>query len=67
MKEVCYRNNVGLIKVSPVNTSKIAEQKYCERMKLNVHKGASYVIARRGQILKNKDEYVSRVVQIYEL
>lgn len=33
--------------VNPYNTSRIAKQKYCNRMKLNVHDGASYVIARR--------------------
>lgn len=27
----------------------IAKEKYCRPMKLNIHMGASYVIARRGQ------------------
>ena len=45
----CYRNFVHLIKVNPAWTSWIASHKYCQPMKLNVHTGASYVIARRGQ------------------
>lgn len=42
------RNKVGVVKVNPAWTSWIAENKYCNRMKLNIHTGASYVIARRG-------------------
>ena len=38
---------VGLSLVNPYNTSKIANNKYCYDMKLNIHSGASYVIARR--------------------
>ena len=45
----CYRNQVNLIKVNPAWTSWIASHKYCNLIKLNVHTGASYVIARRGQ------------------
>ena len=33
--------------INPAYTSKIAINKYCYTMKLNVHSGASYVIARR--------------------
>ena len=33
--------------VNPYNTSKIAKASYADRMKLNVHDAASYVIARR--------------------
>lgn len=33
--------------VNPYNTSKIAKKRYTNRMKLNVHDAASYVIARR--------------------
>ena len=33
--------------VNPYNTSKIAKESYIDRMKLNVHDAASYVIARR--------------------
>ena len=33
--------------INPAYTSQIAKSKYCYTMKLNVHSGASYVIARR--------------------
>lgn len=46
---VCHRNCVGLIKVNPAWTSWVAKWKYCPIMKLNVHTGASFVIARRAQ------------------
>ena len=38
---------VGLSIINPYNTSKIASNKYCYDMKLNIHSAASYVIARR--------------------
>ena len=50
----CVRNRIFLNKVNPAWTSWIAKQKYCSKMKLNVHSGASYVIARRGMLLKDK-------------
>lgn len=43
----CDKCGVTLVVVNPYNTSKIAKDKYCYDMKLNVHSGASYVIARR--------------------
>ena len=43
----CDKLGVGLSRVQPYNTSKIANNKYCYDMKLNIHCGASYVIARR--------------------
>ena len=43
----CDKLGVGLSLVNPYNTSKIASNKYCYSMKLNIHSGASYVIARR--------------------
>ena len=43
----CDKSGVGLSLVSPYNTSKIASNKYCHSMKLNIHSAASYVIARR--------------------
>ena len=43
----CDKLGVGLSLVKPYNTSKIANNKYCYDMKLNIHSGASYVIARR--------------------
>ena len=49
MENVCYRNCIWLRKVNPAWTSWIAQQKYCPQMKLNIHTGASFVIARRGQ------------------
>ena len=49
MENVCYRNCIWLRKVNPAWTSWIARQKYCPKMKLNIHTGASFVIARRGQ------------------
>ena len=49
MENVCYRNCIWLRKVNPTWTSWIAKQKYCPQMKLNIHTGASFVIARRGQ------------------
>ena len=53
VESVTYRNKVNLIKVNPAWTSWLAKQKYCPPMKLNVHVGASYVIARRGQGYKD--------------
>lgn len=50
----CAKNRIFLNKVNPAWTSWIAKQKYCPKMKLNVHSGASYVIARRGMFLKDK-------------
>ena len=44
-----YRNGVVINKVNPAWTSWLAKKLYCPTMKLNVHTGASYVIARRGQ------------------
>ena len=53
IESAAYRNNVNLIKVNPAWTSWLAEKLYCPTMKLNVHVGASYVIARRGQGYKD--------------
>ena len=53
IESVAYRNNVTLVKVNPAWTSWLAEKLYCSTMKLNVHVGASYVIARRGQGYKD--------------
>ena len=50
----CAKNRIFLHKVNPAWTSGIAKQKYCPKMKLNIHSGASYVIARRGMLLKDK-------------
>ena len=48
----CVKNRIFLHKVNPAWTSWFAKQKYCPKMKLNIHSGASYVIARRGMLLK---------------
>ena len=50
----CAKKRIFLSKVNPAWTSYIAKEKYCEIKKLNIHSGASYVIARRGQGLKDK-------------
>ena len=41
------KEGVSVQVVNPYNTSKIARTSYTDRMKLNVHDAASYVIARR--------------------
>lgn len=41
------KTGVSVQFVNPYNTSKIARASYADRMKLNVHDAASYVIARR--------------------
>ena len=53
VESASYRNRVGLNKVNPAWTSWLAEKLYCKPMKLNIHTGASYVIARRGQGYKD--------------
>lgn len=53
IENVAYRNKVWVRKVNPAWTSWIAETKYCPHMKLNIHIGASYVVARRGQNFKD--------------
>lgn len=53
MESIAYRNRVELNKVNPAWTSWLAEKIYCKPMKLNIHTGASYVIARRGQGYKD--------------
>lgn len=53
IESVTHRNKVNLIKVNPAWTSWLAKQLYCPTMKLNIHVGASYVIARRGQGYKD--------------
>ena len=43
----CNKCGVTLLLINPYNTSKIASNKYCYNIKLNIHSAASYVIARR--------------------
>ena len=52
-EQICNRKNVGLIKVNPAWTSWIAKNKFCDKMKLNIHTGASFVIARRSMDIKD--------------
>lgn len=52
-EQICNKRNVGLIKVNPAWTSWIAKNKFCDKMKLNVHTGAAFVIARRGMNIKD--------------
>lgn len=48
MEAACFRNGVKLVKVNPAWTSETARRKYCVPMKLCVHNGAAWMIARRG-------------------
>ena len=50
---IAFRNKVNTIKVNPAWTSWIAKNNFCDRMKLNIHVGASFVIARRGLGIKD--------------
>ena len=50
---MAFRNKIGIIKVNTAWTSWIAKNKFFERMKLNIHIGASFVIARRGLGIKD--------------
>lgn len=54
LDDITFNSKIELIKVNPAYTSKIAEQKFCGRMKLNTHDGAAYTIARRGMGIKDK-------------
>lgn len=58
LEDMCFKRKISLVKVNPYNTSKIAGQKFCKRMSLNIHSGAAYVIARRG--MRIKDVYVKK-------
>ena len=53
IEDIAFRNLVYVRKVNPAWTSWLAKERYCPRMKLNVHVGASFVIARRGQGFKD--------------
>ena len=53
MTNMTFKNKIGIIKVNPAWTSWIAKNKFCNRMKLNIHIGASFVIARRGLGIKD--------------
>ena len=53
IEQCAYRNAVFVRRVNPAWTSWLAEHLYCPTMKLNIHVGASYIIARRGQGYKD--------------
>ena len=53
IEQCAYRHFVYVKRVNPAWTSWLAKQLYCPTMKLNIHVGASYVIARRGQGYKD--------------
>ena len=54
LENITFNRRIELIKVNPAYTSRTAEQKFCDRMKLNIHNGAAYVIARKGMGIKDK-------------
>lgn len=51
---IAFRNKVNVIKINPAWTSWIAKNKFCNRMKLNIHIGTSFVIARKGIGIKDE-------------
>ena len=54
LENITFNRRIELIKVNPAYTSRTAEQKFCNRMKLNIHNGAAFVIARKGMGIKDK-------------
>lgn len=54
LENITFNKRIELIKVNPAYTSRIVEQKFCNKMKLNIHDGAAYVIARKGMGIKDK-------------
>ena len=54
LENITFNRKIELIKVTPAYTSRTAEQKFCNQMKLNIHNGATYVIARKGMGIKDK-------------
>ena len=58
LENITFNRRIELIKVNPAYTSRTAEQKFCNKMKLNIHNGAAYVIARKGMGIK--DKYLKR-------
>ena len=53
LENITFNRRIELIKVNPAYTSRTAEQKFCDQMKLNIHNGAAYVIARKGMGIKD--------------
>ena len=54
LENITFNRRIELIKVNPAYTSRTAEQKFCDQMKLNIHNGAAFVIARKGMGIKDK-------------
>ena len=54
LENITFNRRIELIKANPAYTSRTAEQKFCNRMKLNIHNGAAYAIARKGMGIKDK-------------
>ena len=54
LENLTFNRKIELIKVNPAYTSRTAEQKFCNQMKLNIHNGAAFVIARKGMGIKDK-------------
>ncbi len=54
LENLTFNRKIELIKVNPAYTSRTAEQKFCSQMKLNIHNGAAYVIAKKGMGIKDK-------------
>jgi transposase, IS605 orfB family len=54
LENITFNRKIELIKVNPAYTSRNAEQKFCNKMKLNIHNGAAFVIARKGMGIKDK-------------
>lgn len=53
LENITFNRKIELIKVTPAYTSRTAEQKFCNQMKLNIHNGAAFVIARKGMGIKD--------------
>ena len=54
LENLTFNRKIELIKVNPAYTSRTAEHKFCDQMKLNIHNGAAFVIARKGMGIKDK-------------
>ena len=53
LENLTFNRKIELIKVNPAYTSRTAEQKFCNKMKLNIHNGAAFIIARKGMGIKD--------------
>ena len=53
LENITFNRRIELIKVNPAYTSRTAEQNFCDQMKLNIHNGAAFVIARKGMGIKD--------------